>query len=109
VFYTANGNAASPKFEQHNHNYNTLQFYTCDLSPTAGQNLFIGGLQDNGSLYYTGTPLTIYSMVVGGDGAFCFWDKNEPRYFMASYYYNHYSFFDNGSWLGSNTGQSGIF
>jgi len=109
VFYTSSGTASSPVFEQHNHNYNTLQFYTCDLSPTAGINQFIGGLQDNGSLYYTGTPLTINSMIVGGDGAFCFWDKNEPQYFGASYYYNHYTFFDNGNGIGSNSGQSGIF
>lgn len=108
VFYTSQGTAASPVFEQHNHNYNTLQFYTCDLNPNGG-NFFIGGLQDNGSLYYQGAPLSINDMIVGGDGAFCFWDKTQPQYFAASYYYNHYYFFNNGSYLGSNSGQSGIF
>jgi hypothetical protein len=109
VFYTSTGADPSPLFEQHNHNYNTLQFYTCDLSPTAGNNLFIGGLQDNGTLYYTGTPLTINDMIVGGDGTFCFWDKNEPEYFGASYYYNRYTFFQNGNPLGSTYTATGIF
>ena len=109
VFYTSTGTAVNPSFEQHNHNYNTLQFYTCDLNPTSGTNTFIGGLQDNGSLYYKGTPLTINDMIVGGDGAFCFWDKNQPQYFMASYYYNRYTFFNNGNGISSTDIQSGIF
>jgi len=109
IFFTSSGNTSTPSFEQHNHNYNTLQFYTCDLNPTAGNNSFIGGLQDNGSLYYTGTPLTINDMIVGGDGAFCFWDKNQPQYFGASYYYNRYTFFNNGNGIGSNYTQTGIF
>ena len=48
-------------------------------------------------------------MIIGGDGAFCFWDKNEPQYFGGSYYYNRYTFFNNGSAMGSNFNSSGIF
>jgi len=109
VFYTSNGSDPYPVFTEHDNDYSTLQFYTCDLSPAAGANLFIGGLQDNGTLYYTGTPLTINDMIVGGDGAFCFWDKNEPQYFTASYYYNRYTFFQNGMAIGYNPSSSGIF
>lgn len=109
VFYTSTANAITPLFAQHNHNFNSLQFYTCDLSPTAGNVSCLGGLQDNGSLYYTGTPLTINDMIVGGDGAFCHWDKDQPQYFMASYYYNRYTFFNNGNGIGGTYTQSGIF
>jgi hypothetical protein len=109
VFYTATGSSPSPIFEEHDYDYNTLQFYTCDLSPNASVNLFIGGLQDNGTIYYSGTPLTMFDMIVGGDGAFCFWDKNEPQYFAGSYYYNRYTFFQNGNAIGYNSSSSGIF
>jgi hypothetical protein len=94
VFYTANANSFAPIFEEHNTGYNTLQFYTGAIYPVAGTNEFLGGLQDNGSLRYTGTPLTIYDMVSGGDGAYAFYDKNEPNLSISSIYYNQYITFD---------------
>ena len=97
VFYTANGNSVPPDFEEHNMNYNTLQFYTCAIHPTAGTDVFLGGLQDNGTLYYTGTPLTINDMVSGGDGAYCFIDQNDPTVSITSIYYNQYYIFNYGN------------
>ena len=94
VFYTANGNVAVPDFEERNHDYNTLQFYSCDIKPTPGSNNFIGGLQDNGSVRYTGTPLSLYDMVSGGDGAYSFYDKNEPYISISTIYYNYLNIFD---------------
>ena len=72
VFYTGDGSQANPTFEEHNKEYSTLQFYTCAIHPMAGIEQFYGGLQDNGSLFYLGTPFTINDMVSGGDGAYCF-------------------------------------
>lgn len=97
VFYTSNGNIIQPTLEEHNVNYNTLQFYTCAISPTSGTDVFIGGLQDNGSLYYTGAPLTINDMVSGGDGAYCFFDQNDPAVMISSIYYNQYYIFNYGN------------
>jgi len=97
IFYTANGSILSPDFEQHNKSYSTLQFYTCALHPGAGTQQFYGGLQDNGSLYYTGTPLSINDMVSGGDGACCFYDETNPNLSMTSYYYNNYYIFQYGN------------
>ena len=97
VFYTDNGNSVPPYFEEHNVNYNTLQFYTCAITPTAGTDLFLGGLQDNGTLYYTGSPLTINNMVSGGDGAYCFYDQNDAAVSITSIYYNQYYIFNYGS------------
>ncbi len=97
IFYTANGTATYPAMEQHNKSYSTLQFYTCAINPTAGTHEFYGGLQDNGSLYYTGTPLTINNMVSGGDGACCFYDETDASLSITSYYYNNYYIFHYGT------------
>ena len=97
VFYTATGSTGSPQFEQHNKSYSTLQFYTVAINPTAGVQQFYGGLQDNGTLYYSGHPLTINDMVTGGDGACCFYDALDPNLAMTSYYYNNYYIWHYGS------------
>jgi len=110
VFYTANALANNPVFVEMNNNYNTLQFYTCDISPVTGEERFLGGLQDNGTLYYTGTPLSVNNMVMGGDGAYCFFDKNQPQYMLTSYYYNRYYVFDENNVINYISDyQSGIF
>ncbi len=97
VFYTDQATNNYPDFQQKNLSFGSLQFYTCDLSPTAGNNTFVGGLQDNGTLYYTGSPLTIFDMIGGGDGAYCFIDDDNPDYMYISVYYNQYTVFVNGS------------
>lgn len=110
VFYTSGASSSSPVFKEKNRNYNTLQFYSCDLSPLAGIAQYIGGLQDNGTLYYNDAPLTINSMIDGGDGAYCFYDQDQPSYFITSYYYNQYTVFYNGNEFNTiNINQSGIF
>jgi hypothetical protein len=111
VFYTENGNAASPIFKQRNRKYNTLQFYTGAIHPSAGQNKYMGGLQDNGTLLYQGLPLSIYNMISGGDGAGCFWDKETPSVFITSVYYNSYYLFNNYGMVGNAgwNGRTGVF
>ena len=110
VFYTANG-AVIPNFEERNKDYTTLQFYSCAIVPTAGINVFLGGLQDNGCLRYTGSPLTINDMVSGGDGAYCFYDKNQPSVSISSVYYNWYRIFSYDNYLQDITDwyESGVF
>lgn len=109
VFYTESGNAETPVFQEKNKHFNTLQFYTGAIHPGAGENKFIGGLQDNGSLLYQGTPLTINSMVSGGDGATCFWDQDDPSVYFTSVYYNRYYVFTNGAQTNYIDQYSGIF
>lgn len=106
VFYTANGTASNPQMEEHNINYNTLQFYTCAIHPSSGTDLFYGGLQDNGSLHYNGNPLTIFDMVSGGDGAYCFYDNDNPSLSITSVYYNQYYIFINGGFVNSTSNWS---
>jgi hypothetical protein len=90
VFYTENASANYPIFEEKNKNHSSLQYYSADISPVPGQNHFAGGLQDNGTLVYTGEPITINEMINGGDGAYTFYDENQPQYLITSTYYNSY-------------------
>jgi photosystem II stability/assembly factor-like uncharacterized protein len=101
VFYTNEAGSSSPAFQEKNQGYGTLQFYTCGLHPAAGNVKCVGGLQDNGTLYYTGTPLTINNMIDGGDGAACFIDQNQQQYMITSVYYNQYTLWQNGNWYNS--------
>jgi hypothetical protein len=95
IFYSENASAAYPVFQEKSKDLSTLQFYIGDIYPVAGQNKFIGGLQDNGSLLYQGQPLVINDMVTGGDGAYCFFDETQPQYMITSTYYNSYTLFSN--------------
>ncbi len=109
VFYTDEATSGNPAFQEKNKSYNSLQFYSCAISPLAGENRFIGGLQDNGTLFYDDAPLDINDMIDGGDGAYCFWDKDEPLIFITSVYYNRYSIFYNGSYINDAGEYSGTF
>ncbi len=95
IFYSENASAWEPVFQEKSKNLNTLQFYAADIYPEAGQNNFIGGLQDNGSLLYQGQPLDIDDMVDGGDGTYCFFDETQSQYMITSVYYNRYTLFSN--------------
>ena len=110
VFYSDNVNDNTPLFKQRNNYYTTLQFYTCDIHPSI-TNYFIGGLQDNGTLYAFHSPIDLNNMVSGGDGAYCFFDDDEPLTITSTYYNRYYFFASN---LGGGTyeyldGQSGVF
>ena len=107
VFYSEFTMLNYPDFVERNRGYNTLQFYSGAINPTAGSNKLIGGLQDNGTLLYQGSPLDINDMISGGDGAFCFWDENEPEIYITSVYYNkYYSYYnnDNVDYISTSTG-----
>lgn len=93
IFYSSNATQYQPDFSGKNNNYNTLQFYTCAIDPRAFTNIFLGGLQDNGTIRYNVSPIGENNMISGGDGAFCFIDQNEPNILITSVYYNLYYFF----------------
>ncbi len=113
VFMSNNSSASIPDFNERNYSFNCLQFYTCAIHPTASTPFYIGGLQDNGTIYYEGTPINGESGLSGGDGAYCFIDKNNPDVLISSVYHNYYFFFNNSNHLGVNTeyynNGSGIF
>lgn len=109
VFLSENAHLSIPTFTERNQNFNTLQFYSGAINPTAGSIQMLGGLQDNGSLKYTGNTLDINDMLSGGDGAACFWDQNEANLYMTSVYYNRYYFYKNNIQYDYIDGGSGTF
>ncbi len=110
VFYSSNAGVSFPNFQQRNTNYATLQYYSADIKNLPGDVSLLGGLQDNGSLLYEGYPISINNMISGGDGAYCFFDKNEPDFYMTSGYYNVWYIFAAGTMINYvGDWQSGVF
>jgi len=109
VFYSSTTSLNFPIFKERNNGYNTLQFYSCAINPGAGEHAYIGGLQDNGSLFYNNATLELEDMISGGDGAFCFWDENDPDVFVTSIYYNRYYAFYNATIYEVTENASGTF
>jgi len=110
VFYTDDATNTYPDFQQKNLDFSSLQFYTCAIYPDESEEKGVGGLQDNGTLYYSGTPLNVNDMIDGGDGAYCFIDKNDPSIMITSVYYNRYTIFiDEEPHQGLYDWYSGIF
>ncbi|PLX19921.1 MAG: hypothetical protein C0599_10040 [Salinivirgaceae bacterium] len=96
VFYTNNA-AGSTTFSDHNKDYNTLQFYSGKISPFEGNVGTLGGLQDNGSLLFDGSPLSPNVMVSGGDGGYCYFDPYRENAYISSVYRNQLNVFENNS------------
>ena len=110
VFYTSNGTNDYPVFEQRNLNLNTLQTYTCAIKPENLSTDFLAGLQDNGTVVHTNdAPVTVFNMIDGGDGAYCFYDEDEPNISITSYYDNRYTFFNNYNYNDDGGQYSGTF
>lgn len=98
IYYTENGDQAAPTIASKENGYNTSQFYSCALHPTAGQNFILGGTQDNGSHKITDVLIGNSVEVSGGDGGFSHIDQNESSYQFTSYTYNNwYRSTDGGS------------
>jgi len=109
VFYTAKASDSYPVFKECNKSYVTLQFYSAAIN-IFGQEKLAGGLQDNGTVMYSGSPITFDDMVQGGDGAFCKFDKNESIIITSTYdnkfqVYNYVS--GQANWI--NSYSSGLF
>lgn len=95
VFRTSNATSNATLFQSRNKSYGTLQFYTCAIAPESTRDEFLGGLQDNGTLLYSGSTLNEDHTVSGGDGAYCFFDYDD-NLSITSVYYNVYYLFKNG-------------
>ena len=107
-YLTSNANSSSPVFTPVNNEYNTFQFYSCGVSNQAGDNSYTGGLQDNGTFYYSGHPFELNDMLQGGDGAFTMWDKNDDN-LITSTYDNSMIMFYNGGYTQINDYTCGTF
>jgi PKD repeat protein len=90
VFLTENGTVAAPSFKFKSNNYNVTQFYSGAIHPTAKENYFLAGAQDNGSQKFTGATMSATTEVTGGDGAYVHIDQDNPSYQFTSYVFNQY-------------------
>lgn len=89
IFATTTAPAATPTFFELNKGYSTLQYYSCAIHPEAGAIHFMGGLQDNGTMFYKrGNTPTFRDMLSGGDGALCFIDEDNPIIHLTTVYHN---------------------
>lgn len=67
-----------------NHGYLVSQFYTLDQKTTAGDELIIGGLQDNGTWWSNSAqPTDAWKWVAGGDGSYCAFEPLSGHYIFS--------------------------
>lgn len=67
-----------------NKGYLTTQFYTVAIDHTTTNNIIIGGLQDNGTLFSNNeTYNSDWTSSFGGDGSFCFMSPGATEYYMS--------------------------
>jgi hypothetical protein len=78
--------AAEVEWLSRNNGYYTTQFYTCTIDYTAdGDNLIMGGMQDNGSyMINSANPTLPWYSLLSGDGAYCAVGEGIDNY---KYYY----------------------
>ncbi len=80
IYVTYDGSAANPTFYRKEFGYNTSQFYSIAMEPTAYDPGFIGGTQDNGSTKVTNLGVSSIVEVTGGDGGFAHIDQDNANF-----------------------------
>ena len=106
VYYVSDfSNAPSNSNAMHSrgNGYNTTQFYKGAIGQGVNNEKFLAGAQDNGSNFINNAQPGINSSfkVGGGDGMFCFIDK-DGGYMITSVYQNAYYRYDlNGNFTGT--------
>lgn len=108
VFLTRSLTFNGPAFYPRNKDYNVTQFYAADLHGSS--EIYLAGAQDNGTQYFSGPGFVETQEATGGDGAYCFIDKDgDPRY-ITSYVYNTYYVSTNGlNYSSAFSGDGGQF
>lgn len=89
-----NATSSTTAIQSRNKNYNITQFYSGAIGQNTSNELFLGGAQDNGSLFLNNATAGIngFTDIFGGDGAAEFIDK-DGAYIIVSYTNNTYSKF----------------
>jgi hypothetical protein len=82
--------------KDHNLGYNVTQFYAVAMHPEKYSSYYLGGTQDNNSLQMTQWGLSNGRSVLGGDGAFCHIDQDDPNIQFVSSQFGNYAMSLNG-------------
>ncbi len=85
VFKTLDNNAATVAWQPLNNGYLTSMFYTIAIDhATPGNNIIIGGAQDNGTWYINNNnPTSPWLHAWGGDGSYCAIADNQAYYYFS--------------------------
>ncbi len=81
------------EFRDLNNGLNTMQFYTVALNPDHGNNEVLAGAQDNHTVTTEAGLINIEGGIGYGDGAYCFFDADDPRLRITSAQANFYNVF----------------
>ena len=96
IFKCDNFTDDNPIIYNRNLGYNVTQFYAVDQSPIPGDQLVIGGTQDNGSKMSLTDGLSEFKDLSGADGSFCNINHQDPSIFYTSKQYDPVYRFTNG-------------
>lgn len=81
-----------PSFQNINNGMSTTQYYTAALSENDDR--IMGGAQDNSTHLGTiGNSLSLANLTGGGDGAYCYFDRDHPNVRIVSGQVNYYNIF----------------
>ncbi|MGB0879678.1 MAG: hypothetical protein ACPGTO_03845, partial [Polaribacter sp.] len=116
VYYASSLSGASSSttaISARNKDYNVTQFYKGSIGQGTSPELLLAGAQDNGTQFVNGASSGVNGTieVFGGDGGFCFIDKDES-YMIVSYVYNNILRLNlpyNGTGIYINQSNSGDF
>lgn len=96
---TADVTAGTVSWAFLNNGYVTSQFYTIAIDhATNGNNIIVGGMQDNGTWFTNSTtPTTAWVDLFSGDGAYCAIADGRTSYYVSSQNGNTYRFLLDGN------------
>jgi len=84
VYYSSNNGTS---YGSRNSGYNVTQFYAISVDPRPGNNILIGGTQDNGSHLVNSPNIGSSVRLTGADGAFNAIDYDDPDTMYTSFQY----------------------
>ncbi len=84
IYKCDNFRADTPLIYEVNQNYNVTQFYSSAIHPDAGEQLVMGGTQDNGSNRSLTPGIADFERVSWADGGFAEIDHDDPTYWYTT-------------------------
>ncbi len=82
ISITNNINGGEVAWQSLNNGYVTTQFYALDIGEINGEDVIVGGLQDNGS--YLSSPSNNWNQLLGGDGGYSAIGHNGSNIYASS-------------------------
>jgi photosystem II stability/assembly factor-like uncharacterized protein len=98
LYRSTNANETAPILEVKNNGFNTAELYAVYPHPTTNNNEMLIGTQDNGSHRLNAADISeSQTKILSGDGAFCFYDEDQPNIQIVAAQ-NNFQFITNNNW-----------